>query len=404
MPSQDFLNLTKLLYEQDYKILNLELKFDGIPNIGSNGLTINGIRDSKNNKSIISLQKGNENLIFESSEMDVFFYVSSFQVTIDNEGNHIFTRVKDTKKYYSDVKFLLDPDGNKKKAALEKVANGNFQPSYDPEKMVRKFLLSPKKASDKFEVLKTEYFEICAYFLLLSKSYIDLDIKLKADRPKYNEYCIIIDKLLDVEFRKDTNFIKSFLKYKKNLDLDIEDSAITIAEQKRHDKKVLNMLAKQGPMEVKTALRFSLDCYRRYAELVSQYMNSIRIILELSSGIEIPKSFKKSVENYKIIKNDVRFITLLDSFDPRIRHSESHINTIIDEKNRKLIITERKKGKREIICQYSIDDFQGMLLVLINELTPALVNTFNIHELIMVDLVLHSEEYLIAILGIGNKR
>lgn len=397
MASQDFLQLTNLIFKQGSRITGIQLDVKQAK--GKEGDYIH--------HSLFTLCKNGEKITFESFEKDVLLYGFSFHQIPNAVGDMEFVSIKDLEKYYLDVEFLIDSENKRRAAAFKKVSSGKFKPSYDPEKLVRKFLLSNKRTSKKFGKLKNDYYEISMYFLLRSKFAVDRDKKLKEERPKYARYSNLIDKLFSRVYRADENYIKNYLKYKNFIDLDLDDLAPRILDEKKHHNRSFKMLSNQGGMPFEEGIRYPLDIYRRYAELTTHFINAIRISIELLQGNSNPKSHKKFIENCEIIRKFEGYSELIECLDPRIRHSESHINTVIDSQQLKIIITEthkiRKETKREVLCEYDSDQLQEMLLIMERDLIPALVYSFYLNEQVLIDITLHSPEYLISLLGIGNK-
>lgn len=390
MSSQDLAHLRELLFQESYSILKIELKIDN---------------QNKTNKSIFSLKKGVEELVFESSEIDVLLYGSTFHRTLDPDGKWVFISYKDNEKYYRDIDTLIDRDGAKRRAAFDKIIKGNYQPKYDPEELIRKFLLSKKRSNPRFEPLKTDYFEILIGQALIASDYSKMDAKLQSEREIYSDLTKATRKILSKTFQNRGNAVENFLAYHKYIDIEIEDITKKIQDEKEYHKELYSSLAKQGPsVNIKIVGKAPLDIYRRYSELSSQFINALRISIELGEGLERVLPYKKFADNIGIIKSFPEYSVLVDNIDPRIRHSESHINTEIDEKTSIIRITERKHRQRVVLCEYPLNEISKMILSLDRDFFPAMALTFTIFEATLFLQVLDSFEYKNLLLGIGNIR
>jgi hypothetical protein len=398
MISEDFKSLMKLLFHDRYKLIEIKIKLNQINN-GTEGLPqiVN-----------IKLMKEHQEIDFISNETDVIEYCFSLNRTIDSNGDWEFYSVKDIERYYSDIDFLRDPDKEKLSNSIKRVIAGEFKPKYIPEKLVIQFLLadnkSEKRHSKKFEQLKEDYFDILASCTLDLKQYTDLNEKLKIERDGYKRYSDSVNDLITTAFRSDSNQIKNYLFFKKILDFDIEDLIIRTSKEKKYHNYLFRTLSKTNPHPLEESTRALLDVYRRYVEVLSPFINALRISIEVCKGDLNPKNYLKMTENCRIIREENKLSHLVDIYDPSVRNSESHSNTIIDQEQGKILITEKSKGKRIVVKEIELNKMSQWVRCMERDFTPAITITFNIQEQFQLLLAMTSFEYLNAIVAIGNKR
>lgn len=108
------------------------------------------------------------------------------------------------------------------------------------------------------------------------------------------------------------------------------------------------------------------------------------------------------MKNCDIIRGYKKYSDLIDCVDARIRHSESHINTDINEKLKKIILREDKNGKIIEVGEYTFEKFIEITAELERGLFPAFLLSFFLHEIALIDMVLTSKEYHLLLLGINN--
>jgi hypothetical protein len=406
MSSDDLHRLRSFLFQEGYTIQNIELKVDGRskPTKTENqGLLIEFGQDVST-ETTFTLKKENEQIIFSSNERDVLLYGSTFHKSLDHDGNWTFQCYSNNECYYQTIDQLIDKDGIKRKSALERIAKGEFKPDYDPEKVIRKFLLAKNRKNKKnFEALRRDYFEILVNQALILNEHLKQDKKLQTERSGYAELSKLTREILDNGFKTNENLIKSFLAYHKFIDIDIDDISTIIQDQREYHQRIYGLFAKESPStDIKIVGKAPLDVYRRYCELASHFINALRISVELGNGVEKIKPYKKFTENVEFLRSIKEYEVLVKAIEPRIRHSESHINTEICEKTATVRITEKKGKERIVLCEYPINEISTMILQLDRDFFPAMAISFMIFETFLLGRILDSFEYKILLLGIGN--
>jgi hypothetical protein len=389
MSSDDLNCLRNLLFQDRYSIQEIVIKYgDG----------------DKATNTIFTLKKENKKIEFSSCEDDIFLYGSSFHRSLDHNGNWILSSYADDESYYQTIDQLFDKDEVKKKVAYERIVNGSYRPHYDSEKLLRKFILSHnRKNINKFKNLREDYFEILINQALILNKYLELDKKLQQERLGYAELSKKIEIILRNSFLKTDNPVKNFLDYHKTIDLNIEDILKKIQEEKDYHYKIYELIKKDLPnKDIKNLGKVPLDIYRRYCELSSHFINAIRISVERGNGNDNPIPYKKFLSNVEFLKSIPEYAILVKGIEPQIRHSESHINTEIDEKTAIIRITEKKGKNRKLLCEYPLNEISRMTLTFEKDFFPAMTISFTIFESFLLLQILNSFEYRTLLLGIGN--
>lgn len=381
MVSEDFKLLMKLLFTDKKKINNV-------------GITLNK-DDSEYTE--IEFIKGEK---FESRKPDVADYAFSLKSTINSDGDYEIASYKNLNRYYSDIEHLLDKDNKKLKEAIEDIKTGKYRFAFDPDKLLEEFLSSKLRKSKKFLPLKTEYFHICAYNLLQSHMALTNLNKAKSKYPEIDDYFKKIDYIFMKAFRNDRNFVKNYLRQQKVGAFDLGDFAKQVISVMDHTKALTDIFPEQG-VKPTTGINFVLDMYRRYAEACIKPLNLLRIGQEIIDGVASPEPKKNPEQNKTILLKSLG--NVLYCFDSRVRNSESHLSTEIDEKGKKILITKSSKKGREVLIEYTFEEMVNMTNAIKNELLPSL--TFALYmewRAMLLVIVYPLPEYKILLLQIDN--
>jgi hypothetical protein len=381
MASEDFERLMNLLYFEEYKVSKLSLRVRGEEAIAEAILT-----------------KGSDEIILQSSCEDFFNYVASLKKTANTNGKFQFTKIENTAAYYEDMKFLSDIDGKKLQAAIKKVQSGNFVFDFDIEKIFDKFLSGKYGKKDKDIIkLKTYYFDIFAFTLFLSKEYLKIEEKIERANKEFIEYYLLTDEILRMAFMrvgKPVEAIEDYKFFKNFLSFDIGNNARSATELGYwFANDLLGMLAEREVVEGSIGIKYLLDMYRRFCESSFEFINLLRIAIELADGVENPESHLPYLENVEIIKSKQKYSKLVESVDPHIRHSESHLNTRIDDEKGEIVLNDTSRGKEEMVGKYTFHELSDMTKTIQRSLYPALLIAFTIFETAFKLLIFISPEY-----------
>ena len=395
MVSRDFKTLMELIHSQKYKIQSISMD-------------INNSKKTKNVNpftTFIYLKRLEEGCTFSSDEEDVFSLASLYSQIIDDDGNWEFMKFRNFNQYYSDVLALIDLDDSKRQASLHRIKPDDYKP-LELEGEIKSYLLDKDRTAIKYNLLKVNYFDICAYYTLYSNEYVKIDKKLRKGRPKYNQYLDIINRILGLAFRSGKNPIINFKNYKSFIGFEINDAEKACSVQKRyHNMQYENYAAskKLSQFSFDDITRVPLEILRRYNESVIKYFNAIRIGIELLDGVQKPRLNKSFIENVNIIKSYKEYSPLAEFVNPIIRNAVSHNSDEIDQSNMKILFYDKRNEKKVLVGECPINDLQRMITGMDKYLIPSLICSFKLNEMVLLLMALHSPEYRISLLGIGNK-
>ncbi|MEA1999556.1 MAG: hypothetical protein U9N61_09605 [Euryarchaeota archaeon] len=381
MASEDFERLMNLIYFEEYKVSKLSLRVRGEEAIAE-----------------VTLTKGSDEIILQSSCEDFFNYVTSLKKTANTNGKFQFTKIENTAAYYEDMDFLRDINGKKLQAAIKKVQSGNFVLDFDIEKIFDDFLSGKYGKNDKDIIkLKTYYFDIFAFTLFLSKEYLKIKEKIERANKEFIEYYLLTDEILRMAFikvGKPVEAIEDYKFFKNFLSFDIVNNARSATEQGYwYANDLLGMLAEREVVEGAIGIKYLLDMYRRFCESSFEFINMLRIAIEVADGVEKPESYLSYLENVKRIKSKQKYSKFVESIDPHIRHSESHMNTRIDDEKGEIVLIDTSRGKEEVVGKYTFHELSDMTKTIQRSLYPALITSFMIFETAFKLLIFISPEY-----------
>ena len=381
MASEDFERLMNLIYFEEYKVSKLSLRVRGEEAIAE-----------------VILTKGSDEIILQSSCEDFFNYVASLKKTANNNGKFQFTKIENTAAYYEDMDFLRDIDGKKLQAAIKKVQSGNFVLDFDIEKIFDDFLSGKYGKKDKDIIKrKTYYFDIFAITLFISKEYLKIKEKIERANKEFIEYYLLTDEILRMAFMrvgKPVEAIEDYKFFKNFLSFDIGNNAKSATEQGYwYANDLLGMLAEREVVEGSIGIKYLLDMYIRFCESSFEFINLFRIAIEVADGVENPESHLPYLENLEIIKLKQKYSKLVESIDPHIRHSESHMNTRIDDEKGEIVLIDTSGGKEAVVGKYTFHEHSDMTKTIQRSLYPALLIAVTIFETAFKLLVLDSHDY-----------
>jgi len=342
MVSEDFKKLMELIYQKKFKVESYQVT----------------IISNKSIKTKISLKKDSNVETIESHELDLGLYVMHLKKTANSNGHLQFTHIKNAGTYYGDIEFLVDENRSKKRAAMESVRSGKYQPDFDFDKEFQKLLSGKYSKYDKqIAKLKTYYYEILASTIIISTSFVKLRKKVEKEDNLYAEHASSLDDLLNKAFNKGKNAVERLKFFKEMIKIDIEGLAsITLVEEKFFENQ-FEMLEQKGTTRGDVGIKYVLDWYRRWCELSSDFINATRIAYDLIKGNSKPNEYLPYVQNVEILKQSP-YSKIVEYIDPYIRHAESHITTKIEyEQGRagNVVLLDTRRGKTKEIKRYSFE-------------------------------------------------
>lgn len=382
--SKDYIKLMHLLHNDNYKLQKLTIKL--------------GTDESK-----FIFKKEDSEIVFESTKYDVAMLGMSLKQFPNLDYENEFKEVKDLSKYFDDVQFLIDRDKQRLNNARVEIKSGKFKFEYVPEVLLEDFLASNKKASKKFEQLKYDYYHLFNYFaglmVELQKSH---EIHFSKNKKLESQVDLLFKRIMKAINAE--RAIDSYNKLLTLLDFCPQNKLSEYAQLQKHNNKTFEIMQKSygNKTSVNNVLHLLLDIYRKLAEFSSDYIKTFAKVEHMIDEKTYNNNFGFS-DDYKYLITIPEYKQILKSLDPAIRHSESHLNTVHDEKAGKILLTKKNGRRRDVIREYSYQEFSSISNELGNGLDLVLAMSVSICHIITLFRVIDSFEYKMLLVQIGNK-
>ena len=230
MASNEFLQLTSLIYQEGYRVTNSDIRYkkgQGIHvtvHLANNGLT----------------------RTISSDAEDFVRFTIQFQRMIDTNGQIRIAKVRDSERYWSDVDYLVDLKGEKLKQALEAVSSGTFRFTFDPYAGVRKILQSriPVKDQD-VQGVRQFYHETLALVLLQGRGSVSMNETTELNKKEFAAYHQVFETLLRGSFLrpgKKAEPIDDYKRFLRFMHIDLIDLGTLITQQERFTTFLADLL------------------------------------------------------------------------------------------------------------------------------------------------------------------
>lgn len=385
MTSQELREFLKLYYEQGYQIYSLQLAGHK-----------NGRVHSK-----VQLFKNSEILTLESIELDFHRFLIQFKDIINQDGKRKIAKIKDTGAYYQAIQDLLDIEETKLRQAIKDNQDGksSLQPGFWDRldtALVKLLFERPRRDDPDLIWLRKNHFQILAHYIvqkaLLKKHQEEESFTKHQDIP---QICEKVQSILTNGFllrKKYSNVLLAYKNYRNLLPDTLEDHTTRMAIQIIYRNDLLRMLKETGSKEKRVRILYILDMYRRYYELTRPILDLLRIAIQLFKGEKNPRPSFKDVDLVYFLKtHDYRILT--ESFEPVIRHCESHLATRFDESKETVRFTKRKKLRRVTELELTYDEMVNKMDYLKVVLLYALYYAFYDFDDMFKLILLPSVEY-----------
>lgn len=395
--SEDYKKLMKLIHDDGYSLTEIHLNLDNIE--GKPGFFTENSR--------FVLKKGKDKIELTSTEEDLGSLVWHLKTFPNLDYENEFRKVVNLEKYFDDIKFLIDKDGQKLQNASAEVSKGDFKFEYKVEELIDTFLnetTNKARSNPRYKKLREDYYYILLYHLDVlhrSKELLDRYNKEDSNFKHFNSF--FFKRIMEcVQADKPVQMYRNIIEL---LNFDPADKLSIYTAIKQDNNELFSMMQSyygSSTSAAKVAPRL-LDMYRRFAEYCSDF---VEFFTRIENKIE-KKEFDSSLgfnDNYGYLCTKKDYVPILKSLDPQIRHSESHLNTKTGESIGKIVITEKDGRRRKIIKEYSYQEFEVMLKEIDNSLTLAFAISVMSAYTIILHQVLISFEYKVLLLGIGNRQ
>lgn len=310
---------------------------------------------------VAELSKGQEHKRISSAAPDFCIFLAGQRSLPDREGNPRFFKV-DTEKYEADLDLFIDEGNAKLKAAAKKVLAGQARISLqEASALLKRVFLEDKRIPEDIAKLVDCYFEIDGLYTVRAKVLHNnaraLEQKLPQAKTLREEIDrALLNRLMPALEENPFQCLKTFHSW---IDLELQDRRLK--EQAQYHNWLFAMLAARGTAPGEEGISYLLDIYRRFSELARAY---IQALLKATDGPDIPKPRGFDEEVSALASRG--FPAIAKILDPRIRHSESHLNTQLLPGQKVRIVADAGS------VEYSFAQVADMTKRLKEEVVPAL--------------------------------
>lgn len=307
------------------------------------------------------ISRGSERRTISSKEPDFFFFIVSQRSLPDRDGNPRFFEV-DTNKYEADLELFIDEGHAKLKAATQRVLTGKASITLpEADALLKRVFLEDMRRPEDISRLAGTYYEIAGLHTVKAKMLHDQARALEKKLPQAKALREEIDKtllnrLMPMLHSNPFQCLKTFHSW-----IDLQQQDRRLKEQARYHNWLFAMLSARGTTPGDEGVSYLLDIYRRFSELARAY---IQALLKATDGptVRQPKGFDDEVAALA----ERGFPTIALVLDPRIRHSESHLNTELLPGRKVRIVADSGS------VEYSHSQVAEMTRRLKEEVVPAL--------------------------------
>lgn len=364
-------------------------------------ITVQGGRETVS----ITLRRANESIILESKEPDFCSWVASLQKIAGPNGKPIITAIRDSRRYFDDVTFLIDKDNRKLKEARTRLRSGSVVFDFEVNETMDR-LLSGKHTKHDQDIpkLKLLYYEILAFQLMEGSNLLQAR-RLFEKNPHFPAYADVIWSILRRAFISGSNPIGQYNMFRRSLTFDLQFMHGQVESQLRNINDQFRMLSTRGGINGDIGVGHLLDVYRRLAELCYSFLDTLLVAIDLMNNKK-PKGHLPYWDVVRRLRENRETLMLVICVDPLLRHTESHVSTRVEYQPGKvgrILLVDSRRKKARTIKVYTFEEFVDMSRQLKDALFPALYYEFSLLELTLRLLVCVSPEYKMMLLGIGQK-
>jgi len=388
MSSEDFIKLMELYYFEKYEILDCKYTFN----------------KETGESARLTLKKDDDEIILESTKSDFCEWVVKLKNVAKFNGTLELTPIKDSEKYYDDVKHLID-DGTKLSQAWKDVSTKKTKIDFDYNSYFHRLLHGDyDKHDENLNKLKDFYWEILSIKMYYAKNF--LEIKNKPKDEYFHKYYDIIESSIHTALPFVSNLITKYRQFYQMIMFDVHISMEQLLIQYDIMEDLKDRITKEGGLNGNIAVRQVTDLYRRLCEACYNHLHSLHNIIVFSDEGLISSRKLSYIDLVNFFKNNEKLSELVEFLDPNIRHSESHLGTKYEYdrsgKIESILFHDTRNRKVKLVAKYDFKTLVYMMNRLKNALVPALYYTFVIYLLALELLIYKSKEYKFLLLRIGQ--
>jgi len=394
MVSNDFKNIMQKIHKDKYTVSRTEIHF--------------GRRENENTfdtQATITLQKGGERLVIQTSEPDCILYIVQLRQIIETNGDILLAPVTNPEQYNNDIVFLIDQDKKRLESALGDLISKKFVFSYNPIRLIDELLESRAKTRMldrvKYSPLLEDYFHILALILSQSEDLLRMHGKVEE---KFSIQALLhaMEWMYTGFSLRTKNPIKNYRYFKTCLSFDSDMLFEQLSSQGQITEDVIKTLINGQKLNYKRDIPKLMDIYTRCLEPLRPLINLLRIGLELRSGVQSPEKQSSLGQNIAVLKADNNYGSLFNCLDEQIRHGDAHSSTFV-----KGDVVEIRNGltrKSKVIRTFKGFELANIILEMKQQFFPALMTATVLNDYGLLDQLLVSPEYKVLLATIGNGR
>ena len=303
--------------------------------------------------------------------------------------------------YWFELEALAKDSKRKLREALRELTTGDRKFDYNPMALMSEFLTLRQWHEEKFRKLKEDYFGIQAFNILLVKDAKSTQERMFTTKPSTRAYAEQIEEILNGGYGSVDGPVDGYLSFRRAMPEDSEAVIRRAWRQYELAEDLRNRLAVQKTVPGEIGIPHLMDNYRRLSEALVPFIRLMSDGVCVLEGRDRPQAGMGLTKRCQIVKNS-KYADLLRCFDPMIRASESHAGTEILKDTGTVILTDWSTGFRRVTGEYTFRAIVDMTRELVENLFPAMLISVHLHELYLLTLVLHSQDYLDLVLCLGN--
>lgn len=352
----------------------------------------------------VVLKRGKDDLTLQSTDEEFFAFCVTHQQFLSENGDPMFRRVADVKRYYREFQtFALEFD-TRKRRSIERLKGGQIRLAFAPEMLIAEFLKARDWGNPKYLPLKSEYFDILALILWSSKRAADAEERLFHAFPESRKYALRVEEILRARFDPFKAPLKSYLSFADLNRRPFVEVAKKFIDESQFNDDIFTRLSTGGSVEGRIGLRYLIDMYRRYAEWT---MPLLKILCEAVCGLEARPAPEPSLGMTRRVEliRQTAYADVVDCFDPRIRHAASHGGITYRQD---LGVVRFDGVDPEGVRRF--DDFElpytevaEKTWIFLRGFAPGMLSAFGMMEQSLLLMTVGSGEYQKLILLIGNE-
>ena len=352
-------------------------------------------------RAVVAFSNDRKDLELEVVGAEATLFALRLHTTRNAKGRKELLPFASSNEYWLQLEALAKDPRQKLQEALTGLTTGSLKFDYNFMELVSEFLVSGRWHDERFKRLKDDYFAIQAASLLVVKDRKSTQDRLLKNKSGTKVYTKQIEDILNRGYASVEGPVDSYLSLKRSMPGDSASIITRAWRQYELAEDLRNRLGTQGTVPGEIGIPHLMDNYRRLSEALVPFIRVISDGVCLLEGRERPQVTMGLTKRCQIVKES-EYADLLRCFDPMIRASESHAGTETHKDTGTVILADWSTGVRRVTGEYTFQAIVGMTHELVENLFPALLISVSLHELYLLTLVLHSQDYLDLVLCLGN--